>query len=151
PPRAAFSQDYAKSKNWSRKPELNFSGRVVDANNRPLAGASLMMNNGASNIGATTDREGYFNFKVQPRDTSQTMTVAMTGYRQAFFNLNSNALTNNVIHLQEANPNLNEVVISGYGAKRRETIAAAPSDGSDERLDSAWIKVYPVIGKMAYE
>src|SRR5579859_7631952 len=77
---------------------LQFSGRVVDANNRPLAGASLFLN-GAANIGTITDAHGKFNFKIAARDTAQQMTVALTGYQQTLISLNTNALTNNIIHL----------------------------------------------------
>lgn len=129
---------------------LSFSGRVLDINNQPLAGATVFLNN-MPKIGATTDADGYFKFRLQPRDTSQQMTVSLVGYKQTLVALNSNALTNNIIHLEQAKPSLNEVVITGFGAKRKETYATAPSDDSDARLDSAWIKVYPVIGKLAYQ
>ncbi len=142
-----FRANFSRDKNADIP--LLFSGRVVDANNRPLAGASLFLNN-APRIGTTTDASGYFNFKIKPLDTAQQMTVALVGYKQTLISLNSNALTNNVIQLQEAKPSLNEVVITGFGAKRKETYATAPSDDSDVRLDSAWIKVFPVIGKGAY-
>lgn len=129
---------------------VTLSGRVVDFNNRPLAGALLSVN-GYQNIGTRTDVYGNFKLRFQPRDTTQQMTVALNGYKQASFNLNTSTLSNNILRLQEASPSLNEVVITGYGAKRKETLAAAPFDDSSERLDSAWLKVYPIIGKLAYQ
>jgi outer membrane biosynthesis protein TonB len=129
---------------------LLLSGKVVDVNNRPLAGASVFLNN-APRTATTTDAYGNFNFRIRPRDTTQQMTVALTGYKQTLVPLNSNALTNNIIQLEEAKARLNEVVVIGYGAKRKEAFAAIPSDAGDERLDSAWLKVFPVIGKLAYE
>jgi len=132
------------------QPSLVFSGRVLDNNNRPLAGASVFLNNTPKTI-TTTDALGNFDFRIRPRDTTQQMTVALVGYKQTLVSLNTNALTNNVIHLEEAKANLGEVVVTGYGAKRKETYAAAPSDAGSERLDTAWLKAAPVIGKPAYQ
>ncbi|HEY4107580.1 carboxypeptidase-like regulatory domain-containing protein [Puia sp.] len=129
---------------------MAFYGRVVDANNRPLPDASVFLNN-APRIATRTDASGYFFFRFQLHDTTQQMTVAKIGYKQALVSLNTNALTNNIIQLQEAKPSLDEVVVTGFGAKRKETFAAAPSEDSDTRLDSAWIKAYPVIGRLAYQ
>jgi hypothetical protein len=98
----------------------------------------------------TTDATGYFNFRIRPRDTTQQMAVALVGYKQTLVSLNNNALTNNVIQLEQAKTSLNEVVVSGFGARRKETLAAAPSDASSGRLDTAWLKVAPTIGKLAY-
>jgi hypothetical protein len=129
---------------------LVLSGRVVDNNNRPLAGASLILNS-SPRIGTRTDAAGNYNFSIRPRDTAQQMTVSLPGYTQTLVSLNPNTLTNNVIQLQEAKSALNEVVVTGFGAKRKETYAAAPFEDRDERLDSVWIKVYPVIGRLAYQ
>ena len=129
---------------------LVFSGRVVDNNNHPLAGASVFLNNAPKTM-TTTDAGGNFNFRLQPRDTTQQMTVALVGYKQTLVSLNANALTNNIIQLEEAKAALNEVVVTGYGAKRKETYAKAPLDDRSERLDTAWLKVAPVIGKLAYQ
>jgi hypothetical protein len=129
---------------------LLLSGKVVDVNNRPLAGASVFLNN-ISKTATTTDSYGNFKFRIRPRDTTQQMTVAMVGYKQTLVPLNSNALTNNIIQLEEAKARLNEVVVIGYGAKRKEAFAAVPSAAGGERLDSAWLKAFPAIGKLAYE
>jgi|GEM_PF-336342 len=129
---------------------LVLSGHVIDNNHRPLAGASVFLNNAPKTM-TTTDASGYFNFRIRPRDTIQQMAVALVGYKQTLVPLNTNALINNVIQLDEAKASLNEVVVTGYGAQRKETFAAAPSDAGTERLDSAWLKVAPVIGNLAYQ
>ncbi|HEY4335654.1 MAG TPA: carboxypeptidase-like regulatory domain-containing protein [Puia sp.] len=129
---------------------LLLSGKVVDINNRPLAGASVFLNN-APKIGTTTDAAGNFNVRIRPRDTAEQMTVALIGYKQTLVPLNATALTNNIIQLEETKARLNEVVVIGYGAKRKEAFAATPSEAGGERLDTAWQKVFPVIGKLAYQ
>lgn len=129
---------------------LTFSGRVVDVNNRPLAGALLSVN-GYSNVGAKTDAYGNFKFRMRPVDSAQQMTIALNGYKLANVSLNINALGNNIYQLQPSPPQLNEVVVTGYGTRRKETLAAAPLDDNNERLDSVWLRVYPITGKLAYQ
>jgi hypothetical protein len=140
----------AVTRDAPRQP-LSFSGRVVDLNNHPLGGAFLF-SNGIPRIGTKTDAAGNFNFKVPLLDTLQRMTVTKDGYEEADVSLNSNSQTNNVIRLrQDTRSTLDEVLITGYGAKRKETYATAPLTDNGERLDSAWQKVVPIVGKLAYE
>jgi hypothetical protein len=58
-------------------------------------------------------------------------------------------MADHVIHLQPSEASLDEVVVTGFGSKRKEALAIAPSD-SEEELDSLWHKARPVIGKYAY-
>jgi hypothetical protein len=58
-------------------------------------------------------------------------------------------MADHVIHLQPDEASLEEVVVSGYGSKRKEIMVAVASD-NEERLDSLWLKARPVIGRNAY-
>jgi hypothetical protein len=130
---------------------LVFSGKVLDANNKPLPGAVLQLA-GNKDIGAITDQDGFFSLNVKPIDSTLRLTVGMVGYQQTSLSLNTlntDLATGNVIHLQPQQNALDEVVVVGYGAKRKETRAFAPSL-SDEKIDYAWEKAQPVIGKQAY-
>ena len=147
---AAFgpaTQSFARSERFSSRASLVFSGRVLDAGNRPLAGASVFLN--GSKNGFLTDDEGKFNVYVAPQDTARMVTVAKLGYERASYALNTAAIADNIIRLQENKSTLNEVVVSGFGAKRKETLAAPPSDEKED-LDSFWTKTSPVIGRKAY-
>jgi hypothetical protein len=142
---SSFSENYS----FRAKPSsLFFSGRVVDANDKPLAGASLFLK-GYSNFKTITDNQGQFSFQLPRQDTTRQMTVALVGYQQASFSLNTSSQINNIIRLQEAKTSLDEVVVTGFGKQRRETLASVPSD-SKEQLDSIWLKVVPVNGKPSY-
>ena len=148
-----FSPDIPKSRLAQTHP-LVFSGKVLDVHNNPLPGATLSLAGPAGNnpVGAVTDGNGNFSMKVYPKDSVIKVTVGMAGYQQtslAFNTLNTESSTGNLIHLSEQPAALDEVVVSGYGSKRKETRAMAPSPG-DERIDSLWIKAKPVIGKQAY-
>jgi hypothetical protein len=129
-----------------------YSGQVLDFNNRPLAGASLLVS-GPSNAVTTTNALGQFKLNLRPQDTTQRLTVAMIGYENASLavnKLNSDQLMGNTIILREQPAALNEVVVSGLDRRARETIAEAPFDDKSEKLDSFWIKVAPVTGRLAY-
>jgi CarboxypepD_reg-like domain len=129
---------------------LVFSGRVLDNHDNPVPGASLTL--GYRNTGTVTDQQGQFKFYLPPQDSIRYVTVAMIGYGQKSFPLNTlttDNITDHVIHLQPNNAALEEVVVSGFASKRKETLAAAPSI-SDESLDSLWLKARPVIGRNAY-
>jgi len=133
--------------------EVVFSGKVLDVHNNPLPGATLSLAGNTGNpIGAVTDGNGYFSMKVYPKDSVVKVTVGMAGYQQtslAFNTLNTESSTGNLIHLSEKPAALDEVVVSGYGSKRKETRAMATSPG-DEKIDSVWIYAKPVMGRQAY-
>jgi hypothetical protein len=130
---------------------LVFRGRVLDNHDNPVPGASLTLK-GYTNTGTVTDQQGQFKLYLPPQDSTRYLEVAMIGYGQKSLplsTLTANGMADHVIHLQPSEASLQEVVISGYGIKRKETMAATPSD-SDERLDSLWLKARPVIGRNAY-
>lgn len=148
-----FSPDLSRSKLAEAHP-LVFSGKVLDVHNNPLPGASLFLAGptGNSPVGIVTDLNGNFSLKVYPKDSVLKVTVGMAGYRQtslAFNTLNTGSATGNLIHLEQQPNALDEVVVSGYGAKRKETRARASFAG-DEKIDSLWITAAPVMGKQAY-
>ncbi|MDO6430999.1 carboxypeptidase-like regulatory domain-containing protein [Flavitalea sp. BT771] len=101
--------------------QLVFSGKVTDVHNRPLPGAFLSLKNNA-NINATTDRNGYFNLRLNKMDTSSAVVVNYVGYEQASLALNPENTKSNIIQLQPQSASLNEVTIVGYGAKRKELL-----------------------------
>jgi CarboxypepD_reg-like domain len=126
-----------------------FSGKVLDFNNQPVAGAALLFK--SHGAGTVTDREGYFSLYLPQKDTTRQVTVAMDGYEVAQYALNTNDMKGNVIYLKpsQSQAKLDEVLVSGLDEKRREFRAAPPSD-DPEVLDSLWLKTEPVMGHDAY-
>jgi hypothetical protein len=143
-----YNPDLAANSNpvLQTKPLL-FSGQVLDTRNRPLAGVSLFLE-GKRN-GTVTDGEGYFKLYVPPRDTVRKLRVDYVGYDQTSIVLNSENRLSNVITLKEHGSGLNEVVVTGLGMKRKETMAEAPSE-DQKKPDSLWTRATPVIGRAAY-
>jgi hypothetical protein len=131
---------------------LVFKGTVLDNHNNPVQGASLILK-GYTNAGTVTDGQGQFSLNLRPQDSTRYVTVAMIGYEQKSLPLNTligdNRMTGHVIYLQPNEASMDEVVVTGFASKRKETRAAAPSIIGEE-LDSLWLKAYPVIGRAAY-
>lgn len=91
-----------------------FNGRVLDTNKKPLAFASVYINNQKN--GVTTDQNGYFSLAAP--DSVLTVNVTSIGYVTQNFQLNQNNSLNQLT-LTPSNNNLNEVVVTGMGVKRK--------------------------------
>jgi hypothetical protein len=126
-----------------------FSGQVLDLNNRPLAGAYLTYRSKGTVTGAVTDAKGQFNLYIPQKDTTRQLTVDMAGYQQTQYAFSTNEQTGNTIYLRQNQPELDEVVVSGIGAKRKEYLTETVSD-KPEKLDSFWQNTAPATGRIAY-
>lgn len=140
---------------FKRASPVTFSGKVLDENNNPLAGASLVVK-GTTYNGTQTDKNGLFSLRFipMPKDSiaNRMLTVSYKGYEQASIDmstLSSEQVFGNIIHLQPQGFALNEVVVTGYGAKRKETLAEAPS-ASEVSIDSLGLRAAPVEGRTIY-
>lgn len=101
--------------------QLVFRGKVLNTQNLPLAGATLSFKKGQGYYKTVTDANGSFTVRLPRYDTtSRTVAVNYVGYEQGFLNLNTDDRTGNVILLKPQQASLNEVVVSGYGDKRKE-------------------------------
>jgi hypothetical protein len=121
--------------------QLVFTGKVIDQHNKPLPGAALYLA-GNYSVNTTTDKNGLFSLKIPKKDSVFKLTVAYVGYEQASLGLGNENRTGNIIQLQPQANALSEVVVTGYGSKRKEIIRedskprkefltkrAAPTDG----------------------
>jgi TonB-linked SusC/RagA family outer membrane protein len=98
------------------------SGKVVDENNVPLPGASVVLKN--TTVGTTTDFDG--NFEITIADTNnQTLQFSYVGYLQQEVDVAGKAIIN--VALRPDISALDEVVVVGYGTQKRESLTAAVS------------------------
>ena len=109
-----------------------FSGKVVDENNKPIAGVTVVS---ADNKAAVlTDINGDFN--LQKNDTLLHVTASTVGY-----NTQSTALQqgfNKPIMLKQSSESLNDVVVTGYGTQQKSNITgSALHKQKDMARDSA--------------
>ena len=103
------------------------SGTVVDADNQPIIGASVVAANGRT--GAVTDLNGRFTLDVKPGTTLQ---ITYVGFKPVTVKAGSS------IHvvMEEENNMLNEVVAIGYGSVKRKDVTTAVSTVSAEDLST---------------
>jgi TonB family protein len=94
-----------------------FKGNVVDQSNMPVANASIQIPN--LNIATITDNKGDFSFKAP--DTTLSVSIASAGFETQNLSLRNNSLSNQII-LKPDEKGLNEVVVVGYGTKKKETL-----------------------------
>lgn len=92
------------------------SGLVVDANNEPVIGASLV-EKGTTN-GCITDVNGKFTLNVKP---GATLKISYVGYQT----LEIKATKTMKIVLKEDSEMLSEVVVVGYGTQKKANLTGA--------------------------
>jgi hypothetical protein len=93
------------------------TGRVMDASGNPITGASIRIPN--RTIGTSTNEKGEFSLQLPPGATS--LDVSFIGYKGQQITLSSNFMN---IVLAEDTRALEEVVVTGYGASRKELTGA---------------------------
>ncbi|WP_207632452.1 carboxypeptidase-like regulatory domain-containing protein [Foetidibacter luteolus] len=109
-----------------------FQGKILDNNNLPVANAFVRINNSNSNIGTVTDQKG--NFKISFADSVLNITVSALNYQPETTTLKNNASAS--IVLNEVDNSLSEVVVTGFGTKRKDSnthsdTLATPANGWD--------------------
>ncbi|HEX9509330.1 MAG TPA: carboxypeptidase-like regulatory domain-containing protein [Puia sp.] len=126
--------------------QLVFTGKVTDQNNKPLPGASLHLKDNYL-VNTTTDKNGFFSLRLPKTDSAAKLTVAYVGYEQASLGLSAENRTGNIIQLQPQDNALNEVVVTGFGSKRREIIR----DNSKPSKEYLTKRAVPADGWPAYQ
>ncbi|MFB9053909.1 SusC/RagA family TonB-linked outer membrane protein [Formosa undariae] len=114
-----------------RQQQVIISGEVLDETNMPLPGASVV-EKGTSN-GVTTDIDGKFTFSVSS-DTS-TLLVSYLGYSTKEIALSGD--TNLSIKLDVDAAGLDEIVVVGYGRKKKSELSSSVSIISEEEIQSS--------------
>lgn len=109
--------------------EQEISGNVTDESGLPLPGATVMIK-GTSN-GTTTDMDGNFTLGVEnPAD--KTLVVSFISFVTQEIPINEQR--NFQISLKTDQESLGEVVVVGYGAKKRATLTGSISEVGGESL-----------------
>lgn len=94
--------------------QTNFSGTVLDENNVPLPGASVVVQ--GSNVGVATDFDG--NFEIEIPDGNQILVVSYIGYISQEYDTTGKTSAN--IVLQPDSQRLDEVVVTALGIKKEK-------------------------------
>jgi len=104
------------------------TGRVTDSTGASLGGVSVGIR--GSKRGATTDSTGYFSLSVPPG--SVTLTFSIVGYKDKQVPLNGATQIN--VSLNGGAKDLGEVVVIGYGTRKKVNLTGAVSDISGSEI-----------------
>ncbi len=99
--------------------EKNVSGKVVDSENKAIAGATVIIT--AAQNGVTTDKEGVFKLPVNKLPV--LVTVSAVGYTTKTVKI-ANSI-NNIIQLEAAAGTLQEVVVLGYRTTHKKAVTGS--------------------------
>lgn len=110
-------------------------GNVVGIDKKPVVGATIILKTSPS-VGAISNNEGSFAFKVPANDESQIIVVSCVGKKTKEIKLGEE--TRYVVDLEEDNYKIEDVYVTGY-----ETIANNKAVGSYDKIDAKDLKIDP--------
>lgn len=134
--------DAARNRQAEQRARNNvFTGRVTDANNNALPFANIT--NVDDKVGTYTDAKGYFT--LTSPDTALNVQVRSVGYEQNQYRLQQNNRAPAQLILKEDKAALQEVVVTGYGAKKKVASNArslakekAPAEEEEPEPEDGW-------------
>lgn len=113
--------------NSSHAQKRNISGRILDTNDEPVIGASVLIE--GTSLGTVSDMDGNFSLDVEK---GNTLVVSFIGYKKEFIEIkNQKSL---VIVLREDAEMLEDVVVIGYGTVSKKELTSAVSHVSSKDL-----------------
>lgn len=110
----------------SQQTEKNYiiKGVVLDNNNEPIIGATLLVTN--TNIGAATDLDGNFTLKVPA--SAKSIEVSFMGYEKKVLPFHPSKLNDfRVINLNESGIALEDVTIVAFAKQKKESVLGSIS------------------------
>ncbi|RZM08630.1 MAG: SusC/RagA family TonB-linked outer membrane protein, partial [Pedobacter sp.] len=112
--------------------DIAVSGRVLDANNKPIPGVSVIIAGTA--IGAVTDSEGRYKLTVPDSYAASKLVFSFIGYASQEVAIAGKNTIN--VTLSEDDTKLNEVVVVGFGTQKRINVTGAVSTISSKNIEN---------------
>ncbi|MBO0931976.1 SusC/RagA family TonB-linked outer membrane protein [Fibrella aquatilis] len=109
---------------------IRVSGTISDATGNRLAGANIVVK--GTQRGTSTDAEGRYSLSVDDAGTTPTLVVSLLGYATQEIVVDGRATID--VRLADDSRSLNEVVVLGYGAQRKDALTAAVSTVKTKEL-----------------
>ena len=95
-------------------------GTVVSEQQEPIIGAAIVLKSDKT-VGSITDIDGKFSLSVPSANV--TIVVSYLGMQTQEIELKGK--TNIIVTLKDANLNLDEIVVVGYGQQKKESLVGA--------------------------
>jgi TonB-dependent starch-binding outer membrane protein SusC len=109
--------------------KITYTGIVTTADGKPLTNASVTTKDGKN--GTNTDEKGKFSLTVI-NTGSRTLLISSIGYHTTEIKTGSN--TNFSIKLDESNSDIGEVVVIGYGNRKKDDVSGAVTQIGSELI-----------------
>ena len=109
---------------------VKVTGTVMDETNQPVPGVNVLLK-GSSNIGTVTDIEGKYTLNI-PKDA--TLIFKFVGYKTTEVAVNGKTTVN--LSIQPDVKQLEDVVVIGYQAIKREKSTAAIASVAGEKIEN---------------
>lgn len=106
----------------------NISGTIVDKNNEPLTGASIVIKGTTS--GTISDLTGSFSMQASPNDI---LVVSFLGFQSEEIEIGNRTIIS--VKLMEDNVLIDEIIVVGYGTQRKKDITGSITSVRSENLD----------------
>lgn len=113
--------------------EITISGTIFDESKEPVIGATLQVKGNATK-GTISDIDGKFTLNV---DSKSTIVISCIGFEQQ--EISASKLQNTTIFLKESSTMMDEVVVVGYGTKKKRDLT-----GSIASVGAKDIEKHPV-------
>lgn len=114
---------------WAQNKTI--TGKITNDLNEPIAGATVTVK--SSTTGTTTNESGEFSLSVP--SSAKTLLISSVGFDSKEVDItNSNII--NVTLEKAANPNLEEVVVVGYGTQRKKVVTGSISSVRAKDLEN---------------
>jgi TonB-dependent starch-binding outer membrane protein SusC len=108
--------------------QRTISGKVTDANNAPVAGATVAVK--GSNVATQTNAQGDYTLAVT--GDNSVLVISFVGFEQREIAVGNQSALN--ISMVASSSNLNEVVVTGYTSQQRKNIVGAVATVSGAKL-----------------
>lgn len=104
------------------------SGKVTDTNGIPLIGVTVLIKE--TSQGTITDIDGYYSLELPP--LGQTLSFSYIGYNSQELSVRDK--DNIDVVLQENSQDLDEVIVVGYGVKKKSSLTGSVASVSGKEL-----------------
>ena len=121
--------------------EKTVKGKVVDANEKPLEGASVVV--AGKTIGTVTDKDGVFNLNLS--DTS-SIVVSYVGFKSVKLAPDFEKLMS--FSLEPENFEIDKVVVVAYGIQKKQEMTIKGSKNKEENLALGNKEIFTIVEQM---
>lgn len=129
----------------ARKKTIALSGKIVDSNNEPIIGATVVQK--GTNKGTVTDIDG--NYKLNTDSEDAPLTAYLIGFEKLEIPDPKDA---KIVVMKEETGMLDEVVVTGYGTQKKSMVTGSVSEvKSLSKNKVAEIKPEPIGGMKEYK